>query len=165
MRLYPLILLSLLFLLPPASSVREGPNGLRSRIMAARNLGIPLTPEVYQELLTLQQRLPIEPYAEIITTPAPLSHSPSRTTTSAPLSAGAAAAAAQEAAAGAAAAAEPSTNTGLQFSDKAYMYTLLGFCVVFGGGYLYLPVGFLLIKLLDERDMSASMFLSSVCCK
>ncbi|CDJ44692.1 hypothetical protein, conserved, partial [Eimeria tenella] len=105
------------------------PSGLRARVEAARSQGFPLTPAFYQELLKLEQRLPIEPYAEMFSTPAP----PAAAT---------AAAAAEESAETAEAEEAPSTNTGPQFTNKAYFYSLLAFCVAFGGGYLYFPVSF-----------------------
>ncbi|OEH79131.1 hypothetical protein cyc_08563 [Cyclospora cayetanensis] len=109
--------------------MRDYPNELRGRIIAARSNALPLTPALYQELLQLEERLPIEPYAGVIGQPKPPA-APSKPD-------GATSSAVQETE-------SQQTNGGMQFTNKPYMYTLVAFCVAFGVGYLYLP-GFLVV--------------------
>ena len=130
MKFYRPTLLNTLWLLH-VSGMRDYPTGLRSRIVAALNKAQPLTPALYQELLKLEQRLPIEPYGAIISTPAP--HRASCTTTLEP----------EETDEKDEIDLPRRTNQGAQFTNKPYMRTLVAFSLVFGGGYLYLPVSFL----------------------
>ncbi|XP_026191330.1 uncharacterized protein LOC34624252 [Cyclospora cayetanensis] len=124
MQLYYPTFFNVLGLLQVAA-MRDYPNELRGRIIAARSNALPLTPALYQELLQLEERLPIEPYAGVIGQPKPPA-APSKPD-------GATSSAVQETE-------SQQTNGGMQFTNKPYMYTLVAFCVAFGVGYLYLPV-------------------------
>ncbi|KAL8432529.1 hypothetical protein Efla_006958 [Eimeria flavescens] len=125
---YPATFLAALLFPHVSSTMRSSPDTLRSRVVQLRKSALPLTPKLYQELLNLEQALPIEPYKEIIS-PSP---SPEQT-----------AAEAEELSSAAQADEEvvvtQATNTDLQFTSRPYKYALLGGAILFSGGYLYIP--------------------------
>lgn len=123
----PTILKSLLFM--QAGGLQESRNSLRNRIIESRRSAQPLTPDLYHELLKLEESLPIEPYREIISASAP----PPRAATEVP-------SAASQNAEDKDAVLPRYTNTGMQFTSKPYKYALVGASLAFGGGYLYIPV-------------------------
>lgn len=122
-RIYEAVRLMIIFALLKVCKTRCTP--LQKRIVILRENQGALTPELFSDFIDIEQSVPLEPYAEIVTTPRPPSVSSSTTPSL-----------------GKAMPVEVPKR--LQYSDPVYNYTLLGICIPLGIGYLYISVSRLL---------------------
>lgn len=111
----------LLFIFALLESCRTHCTPLQKHILILRQNQGTLTPELFSDFIDIEQSVPIEPFAEIVTTPRP----PPVSTSTTP-------------AMGKAIPTEVPKK--LQYSDPVYNYTLLGVCIPLGIAYIYISV-------------------------